>query len=216
MPSSFLFSNPFHNAAANEQYHISPLPKIPDSRVFCEDPYANVSLTFGRLRSESLRLAQGIHDRFGQPEYHQRFGCNSVAGPVVLVQLPNSAAYPLILLGFIAAGWVVSTANPANTSFELSHYLELSQPRVIITQAGDLGEKAAQEACRMAKCDADIFVVDVNHDWENAAWNVQSNQRSWTSFFSDKEFVVPQMVGYLRHLGNHGNIRPILDRRRGK
>ncbi|GJJ12609.1 hypothetical protein Clacol_006852 [Clathrus columnatus] len=195
---SFLFSNPFHHKSLDtDRYGSSPpLPKIPDSRVFCVDPHAKVSLTFGRLRSESLRLAQGIHERFGKPEYHSNFGSGSSAGPVVLVQLPNSAAYPLILLGFIAAGWVVSTSNPANTSFELAHFIELCEPKVIITQPGDLGEKTVQEACRVANSDAEILLADVNQDWEQTLLlsEKSNSERSWTSLLSDKEFNVPSMT----------------------
>lgn len=209
LSSSFLFSNPFHDSPANKHYNLPSLPKTPDSRIYCEDPYAHLSLSFSRLRSESLRLAQGIHDTFGQPTYHTSFGSTSVSGPVVLIQLPNSAVLPVLISGFLAAGWAVSTANPANTATELAHFIELCQPRVVITQPGALGEKAVSEACRIAKCDDDgveIFVVDVNSDWKDVPLmngngvekDGKKYGRFWTVLLADKEFVVPPMVSLNR------------------
>ncbi|KAA1470605.1 AMP binding protein [Dentipellis sp. KUC8613] len=83
----------------------------PSSPAFT-DAASGTTLTRAALRGRALQFAHGLrHDT------RLRFA----RGDTVLVLSPNSLAWPIALFGLIAAGAVVSTANPAYTPAELAY-----------------------------------------------------------------------------------------------
>lgn len=83
-------------------------------------------------------------------------------GDTVMVMLPNTPDYPLIMLGVMEAGGIVSTLNPVYTAHEIQRQLSMSDAKVIVT----LPEKVniVREAFKIAKKSIPIIVVKTNGD----------------------------------------------------
>lgn len=77
--------------------------------------------TFSQLRTLSRRFASSLRKQGFKP------------GDVLAVMLPNMPDYPVILLGAMEAGLIVSTINPIYTPYELSHQLHDSNAIALIT-----------------------------------------------------------------------------------
>lgn len=56
-------------------------------------------------------------------------------GRLVVVVLPNVAEYPIIALGIMAAGGVLSGANPTSHASELKKQVEVADAKLIVTDA---------------------------------------------------------------------------------
>ncbi|KAF8587945.1 acetyl-CoA synthetase-like protein [Ramaria rubella] len=176
---SFIFSNPFMHSSplvkAWNEYEEKKLitfpPVAPHTRIYY-DPDSGAALTYSRFRSITLCLAHGINTRFGEPKVTDTFGSGSRAGPVVLIHLANCLVWPVIALGFLAAGWTVTATNPGYTSSELVHVINLT--------------------CKsIHHADVEFFLVDPSDD----AYDSQRvyGESSWTTLLSSKEFEVSSL-----------------------
>ncbi|KAL4715648.1 hypothetical protein ACJJTC_006227 [Scirpophaga incertulas] len=83
-------------------------------------------------------------------------------GDTVSVMLPNLPDYPLIAMGIIEAGGVISTINPIYTSHEVQRQLVASNAKAVITMPEIL--KVVKEALKQANLDIPIIVVKTNGD----------------------------------------------------
>lgn len=74
-------------------------------------------------------------------------------GHTLVIVMPNTAEWPIILLGSVEAGIVVSTANPDCTADELSRQLRDCEPKAIVTLSTVLPkvQKAITLAARQVK-----------------------------------------------------------------
>ncbi|KAF9609572.1 hypothetical protein IFM89_017211 [Coptis chinensis] len=79
------------------------------------------SITYGELRSLTSSLAHVFHS----------LGIKK--GDIVLVVVPNSLYYPLLVLGVMSLGAIFSTANPLHTRPELQSQIQDTNPNLIIT-----------------------------------------------------------------------------------
>ncbi|KAF0554944.1 acetyl-CoA synthetase-like protein [Gigaspora margarita] len=103
------------------QYVTSNPNKIPDDKPIYIDGITGKSYTYGEFKHESKKFAAGLQDRLG-------FKC----GDVLAICSPNQIDYPIVLLGTIAAGGKVTTANPKYKANELSYQLTNSGASVLI------------------------------------------------------------------------------------
>jgi acyl-CoA synthetase (AMP-forming)/AMP-acid ligase II len=171
-------------------------PVSPHKPIFY-DPKTSTAITYSRLRRDTLRLAHGIHRRFGIPRTTDVFGAGSLAGPVVLVHLPNCIAWPVLALGFLAAGWTVTGTNPGYTATELAHVVEQCEPRVIICNPGSGGERVVRAACTAANHKKlDIVFVESDNDIYGTPREALI-KNSWTSLLSNQELQVSPLVNYI-------------------
>ncbi|KAF0555170.1 acetyl-CoA synthetase-like protein [Gigaspora margarita] len=120
------------------QYVTSNPNNIPDDKIIYLDGITGKSHTFGEFKHESKKFAAGLQNKL-------EFKC----GEVLAIFSPNQVDYPIVLLGAIAAGGKVTTANPKYKATELSHQLIDSGASVLIVHPEFL--VTAIEASREAK-----------------------------------------------------------------
>ncbi|KAM0754179.1 acetyl-CoA synthetase-like protein [Meredithblackwellia eburnea MCA 4105] len=107
-------------------------PRINPSNVALIDSISGQQMTYKELISEVLLFADGI-SRVLKP------------GQTLLIFTPNSMAYPVLLYAGIAAGVILSTANPAYTASELQHQIE-SSGATAIAASSDLSQVVKEAA----------------------------------------------------------------------
>ncbi len=94
------------------------------------------TLTYGALAEGVERIAAGLAARgFGR-------------GDVLAINAPNAPEWPLPVLGALAAGGTVTTANPLYTAGELATQLADARARILVTAApfADTAREAAARA----------------------------------------------------------------------
>ncbi|KAK0483969.1 AMP binding protein [Armillaria novae-zelandiae] len=126
-----------------------------DSSVFVDSATGTV-LTRGKLRSLCLSLGYGLR-------HH-----GEKRGDTILVFSPNALAYPVILLGAIAAGLRCTLANNAYTSHELAHQYTDSRARRIFTTEDSLPVVRAmfeEVGVKGDEADARIIVLGKSLKW---------------------------------------------------
>ncbi|RIB11180.1 hypothetical protein C2G38_2250325 [Gigaspora rosea] len=123
------------------QYVTSNPNKIPDEKVIYVDGVTGRSYTFGEFKHETKKFAAGLQDKL---EFKR--------GDVLAIFSPNQVDYPIVLLGTIAAGGKVTTANPIYETTKLSYQLIDSGASVLIVHPEIL--EAAIEASIDAKIPA--------------------------------------------------------------
>ncbi|XP_004928344.1 uncharacterized protein LOC101747041 [Bombyx mori] len=81
-------------------------------------------------------------------------------GDVVAVMLPNIPDFPLVTMGILEAGGIITSINPIYTAHEVQRQLVLSEAKIVVT----LPETVAiiKEACKMAKIDLPIITIKTN------------------------------------------------------
>ncbi|XP_040376746.1 4-coumarate--CoA ligase-like 3 [Oryza brachyantha] len=89
------------------------------------------TLSFVALRRAALSLASGL-----------RLGLGLRRGDAVLVLSPNSLLLPPIVLGVLAAGGVVVTADPGSTAEEMA-FVARSSGAVMVVAAPEVADKVA-------------------------------------------------------------------------
>ncbi|RIB11176.1 hypothetical protein C2G38_2250321 [Gigaspora rosea] len=123
------------------QYVTSNPNKIQDEKVIYVYGVTSRSYTFGEFKHETKKFATGLQDRL---EFKR--------GVVLAIFSPNQVDYPIVLLGTIAAGGKVTTANPIYETTKLSYQLIDSGSSVLIVHPEIL--EAAIEASNDAKIPA--------------------------------------------------------------
>ncbi|CAB3255929.1 unnamed protein product [Arctia plantaginis] len=81
------------------------------------------------------------------------------AGDVIAVMLSNGPEYPIITMGILAAGGVVTTMNPIYTPYEVQRQIILSEANVIVTNI-DIAP-TIKEALKLAKRNIPIIMLDI-------------------------------------------------------
>ncbi|KAL5712083.1 hypothetical protein ACHQM5_014288 [Ranunculus cassubicifolius] len=95
-------------------------PKTLDKPAFI-DSKACKSITYGEIRSLTTSIAHALHSM------------GITKGDVVLIVSPNFLYYPLLVLGVMSLGAIISTANPLNTSLELDSQILDTNPKLVFT-----------------------------------------------------------------------------------
>ncbi|KAJ9559340.1 hypothetical protein OSB04_013954 [Centaurea solstitialis] len=86
------------------------------------DPRSNQIITFSQLKQRVSVLAHAL-----------RHTHNISKGDVVLIFSPNSILFPVAFFALASIGAITTTANPVYTVNELSHQINDSKPKLIIT-----------------------------------------------------------------------------------
>ncbi|XP_072930482.1 uncharacterized protein [Epargyreus clarus] len=81
-------------------------------------------------------------------------------GDTVAVMLPNVPEFPMVAMGILEAGGVVSTINPIYTAHEVQRQLLMSDSKLIVTLAENVN--TVQEALKIAKLNIKIIVVKID------------------------------------------------------
>ncbi|KAI8322186.1 acetyl-CoA synthetase-like protein [Martensiomyces pterosporus] len=80
------------------------------------------SLSFAELESTTVSFASGLVNNVGFKQ-----------GDILATVLPNTSFYPIVTMGTLMAGGIVTTANPAYNARELAHQLKLTEAKVVVT-----------------------------------------------------------------------------------
>uniref|UniRef100_A0A2A4K2X8 Luciferin 4-monooxygenase n=1 Tax=Heliothis virescens TaxID=7102 RepID=A0A2A4K2X8_HELVI len=97
-----------------------------------------------------------------------RFGANLRTkfkirdGDTVAVMLPNIPDYPLVALGILEAGGVITSINPIYTAHEIQRQLKMSASKMVVTLPEAV--PTIKEALNLAKLNIPIVVVKTNGD----------------------------------------------------
>ncbi|RVE46831.1 hypothetical protein evm_008539 [Chilo suppressalis] len=91
-----------------------------------------------------------------------RLKLNIRDGDTVSMMLPNIPDFPLIAIGILGAGGVISTINPIYTAHEVQRLLVMSNSKAIVTMPDKL--KTVQDALKLAKINIPIVIVKTNGD----------------------------------------------------
>ncbi|KAJ0175985.1 hypothetical protein K1T71_008159 [Dendrolimus kikuchii] len=83
-------------------------------------------------------------------------------GDVVAVMLPNLPEYPIVTLGILEAGAVMTSINPAYTAHEVQRQLLLSEAKIIVALPQVL--KVVKDALLLAKKNLPIITVKINDE----------------------------------------------------
>lgn len=83
-------------------------------------------------------------------------------GDIVAVLLPNIPDYPLVALGILEAGGIITTINPIYTAHEIQRQLLLSNAKLIVTLPEAVS--VIKEAFEISKLNLPIIVVKTNED----------------------------------------------------
>ncbi|XP_013172741.1 PREDICTED: 4-coumarate--CoA ligase 1-like [Papilio xuthus] len=78
----------------------------------------------------------------------------------VTVMLPNIPDFPLVALGILEAGGVISTINPVYTPHEIQRQLLLSEAKAVVTICETVN--TVKEAIKLAKLNIPIIAVKTN------------------------------------------------------
>ncbi|XP_068628846.1 uncharacterized protein [Battus philenor] len=81
-------------------------------------------------------------------------------GDTVAVMLPNIPDYPLVALGIMEAGGIISTINPAYTAYEIHRQLLMSNSKIIVATSGLVN--IVKEALKLAKLNIPVIIVKNN------------------------------------------------------
>ncbi|CAG4959611.1 unnamed protein product [Parnassius apollo] len=81
-------------------------------------------------------------------------------GDIVAVMLPNIPDFPLVTLGILEAGGVVSTINPVYTSHEVHRQLVVCDAKLVVTLPETVS--VVKEALKLAKLNIPIIAVRTN------------------------------------------------------
>ncbi|XP_035438058.2 uncharacterized protein LOC118267912 [Spodoptera frugiperda] len=81
-------------------------------------------------------------------------------GDAVAVMLPNIPDYPLVSLGILEAGGVITSINPIYTAHEVQRQLKLSAAKMVVTLPEIV--PTIKEALKLAQLDIPIVVVRTN------------------------------------------------------
>ncbi|GAA5908318.1 uncharacterized protein JCM6883_004345 [Sporobolomyces salmoneus] len=178
----FVFSQPF--VKGSKTWEESPkelqkrtLERIPADRPSFRDGKTGAILSYGRLYSDSLSIAQSLTENLrlspapasiSNPSINR----GAIVSPVILLNLPNCLPFATLAYGTLASGLTLTAANPVLTPPELAHILTLSQPSCIVTTPA--GITNLQAAFKLLPADlqsklayptkGNVFVVDPESD----------------------------------------------------
>ncbi|XP_063385015.1 uncharacterized protein LOC134671168 [Cydia fagiglandana] len=82
-------------------------------------------------------------------------------GDAVAVMLPNVPDYPVVALGILGAGAVITSINPIYTAHEVQRQLLLSGAKIVVTLVETVD--VVKNALKMAKLDLPIIVVKTDN-----------------------------------------------------
>ncbi|GAA5813306.1 hypothetical protein MFLAVUS_006781 [Mucor flavus] len=133
--------------------------KTPHDRKIYIDAFTGESLAYGQLKDDILRFAATLQDKF-----------NFQRGDVVAICSPNQVDFAVPLLGAVAAGGASSAANPAYTSTELVHQLEMTNAKILIAHETNV-EMALKAADIVGLSRSRVFVFGKNQVQEIAPWS---------------------------------------------
>jgi acyl-CoA synthetase (AMP-forming)/AMP-acid ligase II len=140
-----------HGAALQSQVPSTTVPQFirdrarqwPDRIAFI-DGMTGRRYSYGELDRSIGRLAAGLA------------AIGFKAGETLVMFAPNSPEWPMAALGALAAGGMVSGANPMSNAEDLAHQLRDANARIVFTIAPLLG--TAHQAAQKAGCESVILL----------------------------------------------------------
>ncbi|GAA5870327.1 hypothetical protein JCM16303_001965 [Sporobolomyces ruberrimus] len=222
----FVFSQPFvkgsrtwEESPKELQGHV--MSRIPPDRPIFRDGKTGAILSYGRLHSDALSIAQSLREDLSLSPAplsasNPSINRGAIVSPVILLHLPNCLPFATLAFGTLASGLTLTAANPVLTPPEIAHILTLSQPACIITTPA--GIPNFQAAFKLLPSDlqtklayptkGNVFVVDPESDDYGASaaslrpataniggWKVQDWKVLLPKRNSTSNFILPSYTG---------------------
>lgn len=171
MPIRSRYSTPVPLVSIPTHLFGSPDTVLPDRLAFadCDDP-STLRLTLNDYREWSKRFAVGLI----------RAGLQD--GDRVLLHSANNIFTPVVLMGTIMAGGIVSMANPMYVPRELAHQLRDSEARFLLT-ATNLADCAREAASLSGLAKEQMYLFD---DTPLTGLTAEANtSQHWNSLLAD-------------------------------
>ncbi|CAN6216956.1 unnamed protein product [Urochloa humidicola] len=134
-------------AASFPDYLFPRLLTFPPDRPAFVDASTGAAISFAGLRARSLEAAAAL----------RALGLHR--GHVALLLAPTSLSFPVVSLGVLAAGAVLSTANPLLTPDEIAAQVRDSQPFLVLT-TGELAPKLMSSSLAGASPPVAVVLID--------------------------------------------------------
>jgi len=132
--------------------------EVPAEKILMSDfDFPNRTLTHAGLREQAARCATGLFNVM-----------NAKEGDVICIWGFNSVNWALLAHSIMWTGAIFCGINPVATRYELVHYFEISQPKVVAVDIGMVG--TVEEALKMSKGLAQmprILLIDDESGTEN-------------------------------------------------
>ncbi|KAJ9646264.1 hypothetical protein H2204_000927 [Knufia peltigerae] len=172
MPIRSRYSTPVPLVSVPTHLFGSPDGDLPDRHAFvdCEAP-ETLRLTLHDYREWSKRLAAGLLQAGLQD------------GDRVLLHSGNSIFTPVVLMGVIMAGGIISMANPMYVPRELAHQLRDSGAQFLLT-ATNLADCAKRAASLSGLAQEQIYLFDETPLIDPSA-GADTSQRHWSQLIAD-------------------------------
>ncbi|CAO1630360.1 unnamed protein product [Sympodiomycopsis kandeliae] len=151
---TFLFSSHYKSLASPFQNngfpdHTFDSRDVPPTRSFLVEDGTSASVTFARAKSDSERVAANLLKVTGPPLKYdaakQQQAIHS-AKTTVLLHLPNSFAFVILVLGSLRAQCTTTPISSLLSPTEIAYILAKARPRVIVTTKGPQGKGKILEA----------------------------------------------------------------------
>ncbi|KFY89894.1 hypothetical protein V498_06283 [Pseudogymnoascus sp. VKM F-4517 (FW-2822)] len=120
--------------------------KFPDSHPIFRDGLTNRTYTFGDVQQLAEDFGGGLRSQY-----------NWQKGDVLAISSLSDIDMPPIIFGALWAGGTVSTANPGYTVREISHQLQDSSAKCVVTHYSNI--ETVKEACIVVGIAADHIII---------------------------------------------------------
>ncbi|OEL32632.1 putative 4-coumarate--CoA ligase-like 8 [Dichanthelium oligosanthes] len=140
-------------ASSFPEYLFPSLLKFPTDRPAFIDASTGAALSFTDVRTLSLKVATAL----------SALGLRR--GHVALLLAPNSLYFPVISLGVLSLGAVLSTANPLLTPHELADQARDSEPFLVLTTSELAPKLSSLTASRVVLTDQLLAGIDDRDAW---------------------------------------------------
>ncbi|KAF8779265.1 hypothetical protein HU200_002946 [Digitaria exilis] len=140
-------------ASSFPEYLFPRLLQFPPDRPAFVDASTGTTLSIADLRTLSLKTATAL----------SALGLRR--GHVALLLAPNSLHFPVISLGILSLGAVLSTSNPLLTPDELADQARDSEPFLVLTTAGLAPKLCSLATSRVVLIDDLIAGIDEHDVW---------------------------------------------------
>ncbi|XP_050344122.1 uncharacterized protein LOC126769406 [Nymphalis io] len=109
------------------------------------------SYTYQQLYRQSRALGANLRRKFKIQD-----------GDAIAVMLPNMPEYPIVILGTLTAGGLVTTLNPVYTAYEIARQIQMSHPKIFIAVRDTA--PIIKDALIKCKLNVPIIIVDVDEN----------------------------------------------------
>lgn len=151
---TFLFSSYYKTLSNPHEHdgfadHTFDNKDVPPTRPFVVDSTTGATLSFARLKADSLKVAVNLIETAGPPLPYNpsaKLDATHSSRTTILVHLPNCIAFATVVLGALKAQHTVTPISSLLAPTEIAFILSKARPQVIVTSKGADGQGKVLQA----------------------------------------------------------------------